>query len=233
MGSSLSSASVSTRGKTGNFASEFHCQLTEIDLPNIHGSSWVLKSIFHWAWTQLLFCHKLNLFLLCSLSFLLSSFSSTHFWSPRSLDHLFSLPCFAAAFAVFLHLLLTSFPHFTKLVRHLTDLILLARLLSMTDNLARFGLQFVRVAKGTSCTKVIALFPEGQVGHAEVSQKPSKFTNIHKFYLPLWSFTETAFRAVLIQTMRCDKARSTESSLTMQHPFRPLLGEFFTFESQN
>lgn len=44
----------------------------------------------------------------------------------------------------------------------------------MTDNLARFGLKFVRVAKGTICTKMIALFPEGQVGHAEVSQKTIK-----------------------------------------------------------
>lgn len=105
----------------------------------------------------------------------LSSFSSTQFWSPRSLDHLFLtfLPCFVATFAVFLHLLLTSFPHFTKLVRDLIDLIL-ARLLSMMDHLARFGLKYRRVAKSTSCTEMIALFPEGQVGHAEVSQKTIK-----------------------------------------------------------
>lgn len=105
----------------------------------------------------------------------LSSFSSTQFWSPRSLDHLFLtfLPCFADAFAVFLHLLLASVLHFTKLMRDLIDLIL-ARLLSMTDNLARFGLKFIRVVKGTSCTKMIALFFEGQVGYAEVSQKTIK-----------------------------------------------------------
>lgn len=105
----------------------------------------------------------------------LSSFSSTQFWSPRSLDHLFLtfLPCFADAFAVFLHLLLASFPHFTKLVRDLSNLIL-ARLLSMSDKLARFGLKFIRVAKGASCTKIIDLFLERQVGDAEVSQKTIK-----------------------------------------------------------
>lgn len=148
----------------------------------------------------------------------LSSFSSTQFWSPRSLDHLFLtfLPCLADAFAVFLHLLLASFPHFTKLVRDLSNLIL-ARLLSMSDKLARFGLKFIRVAKGASCTKMIDLFLERQV--LKYLRRPSKFTDMHKFYFPLWSFTDTALRAVLIQKTRCDKTRRTESSLTMQHPF--------------
>lgn len=44
----------------------------------------------------------------------------------------------------------------------------------MTDNLARFGLKFVRVVKGTSGTKMIALFLKVRWGHGEVSQKTIK-----------------------------------------------------------
>lgn len=51
----------------------------------------------------------------------------------------------------------------------------------MTDNLAGFGLEFVRAAKGTSCTKMITLFPGGQVrGGLKCLKRPSKFTNMHK-----------------------------------------------------
>lgn len=63
-------------------------------------------------------------------------------------------------------------------MRDLIDFILV-KLLSVTDSLARFGLKFLRMAKGTSFTKMIALFPE-EVGQTELSQ------NTIKIYQHAW-----------------------------------------------
>lgn len=55
----------------------------------------------------------------------------------------------------------------------------------MMDNLARFGLKYIRVAKGTSCTKMIALFFKVRWDMLKYLRRPSKFTKMHKLFSPM------------------------------------------------
>lgn len=147
----------------------------------------------------------------------LRSLSSTQFWSPRSLDHLTFLPCFAAScfcsLSTSTSLSLSSFHKISERHNWLDS----SKAAKDDGQLGQIWTEIYKSGKGHKLYKNDCLLPCRSGGTcwsiSEDRQNLPKCTN----YFPLRSLTDIALGAVLIQTMRCDKARRTESSLTMQH----------------